>query len=111
MQEERTEEVRTTEDLAETVEKLQQQLRDKELESYKLKRLSELGLKPSYASFLQGKDEQQFEKSLESFLEEQKKAIATAGLKKAPRGPGTKRLSSEETVREQILTVGRRRLH
>ncbi len=111
MDEERMEEARNPEKLVERVRELEQELRTKELEAYKIKRLSELGLKPAYMEFLRGESEEEFERSLVTFLEERKKALASSGLKEAPRGPGIVSLSPEEMVREEIIAIGKRRLH
>ena len=109
-EEERVEEEKSPENLVGRVRELEQELKTKELEAYKLKRLSELGLKPSYSEFLRGGNEEEFERSLVTFLEEQKKALATSGLKEAPRGPGIVTLSPEEAARREIVAISKRRL-
>ena len=110
MEQGKAEEGKTAKDLAKKVQKLEQELKQKELEAYKLKRLFSLGLKPSYSEFLQGDCQEEFEKSLSAFLDEQKKALATSGLKEAPRGPGVVKSSPEEKVKEEIIAIGKRRL-
>ena len=100
----------TPREMEERLSQLEKELQEKRLENYKIKKLVDMGLKPSYAGFLKGGTEEEFEQSLITFLEEGKKASVSKVLGEVPRSSGNLKLSEDEKIKDEIIAIGKKRI-
>ena len=100
----------TPKEMEERLNQLERELQEKRLENYKIKKLVDMGLKPSYVGFLKGGNEEEFEKSLATFLEEGKRKRVSSVLGEAPRSSGNLKLSEDEKIKDEIIAIGKKRI-